>query len=225
MPTPPFTSLHRVDRTLTRIRARGPAEVASLALDRLRSWYRSDETLLLMVREAGPVELPETSLRFRPATRADAAAYARDIGTDSARTFVQRLQPGTRCFVVEDDRRFLHASWVTTDKAWTREIAAYLAPPEGDAYVYESFTRADARGRGVYPIALAGIVSQLAEEGTTRVWVGVDERNAPSRRAIAKANFEEGFRLPYSRRWGRLSVGPASGPLAAYAGSFLVRAT
>ena len=54
--------------------------------------------------------------------------------------------PTCMCFVVEDGDRFLHSSWVTTTGAWTREIRAYLCPPQGDAYVYESFTRADARG-------------------------------------------------------------------------------
>jgi RimJ/RimL family protein N-acetyltransferase len=117
----------------------------------------------------------------------------------------------------------LHSSWVTTTGAWTREIRAYLAPPSGDAYVYESFTRADARGRGIYPFALAGILTAMSEQGLSKVWVGVESDNAPSRRAIAKAGFEEAFTLGFERRLGRLTIDEPHGPLAEQARHFVRR--
>ncbi|MGI8773612.1 MAG: GNAT family N-acetyltransferase [Actinomycetota bacterium] len=193
-------------RALTRTRSRGPREVTELLTARLRENWSSRQRLFLYVREAGPLERPGEGLYFRQAGPEDGSRYARDIGTDSAARFASRLSEDVMCFVVEDGGRLLHASWVTTSAAWTREIRGYLSPPPGDAYVYESFTRADARGRGIYPFALAGIVSHLGRSGVRRVWVGVEESNAPSTRAIEKAGFVRSFELAYARNKGRFRM-------------------
>lgn len=173
---------------------------------RLRENWSSRQRLFLYVREAGPLERPGEGLHFRQARPEDGSRYARDIGTESATTFAARLDRDVMCFVVEDAARFLHSSWVTTSAAWTREIRGYLSPPPGDAYVYESFTRADARGRGIYPFALAGILGHLGSAGIGRVWVGVEETNTPSIRAIEKAGFARSFELAYSRDKGRFRL-------------------
>ena len=198
-------------------------EVCGLAVGRVKEAWGSEETLILNVRPAGALERPGAGLTFRAADRSDGPRYARDIGTDSSLSFRSRLGPDVHCYLVEAGGRLLHATWVTTTAAWTREIGRYLAPPPGDAYVYESFTRADARGRGIYPFALAGIVSHLGASGTARVWVGVESHNAPSRRAIAKGGFSEAFELTYRRRLGRLSIDPPSGPMADIGHAFLGR--
>lgn len=183
--------------------------MAGVARDRAREWFRSEEELIMLVRPAaGPV--PEfrhdPGLAFRAATRDDGPLYARTIGTDSEGTFRRRLTPTTQCFFVFGGDELLHASWVTTGAAWTREIAAYIVPPERDAYVYESFTRPEARGRGVYPFALRGICAWGAEAGVERVWVGVESGNAPSLKAIRKAGFEPAYEMRYGRRLGRLTL-------------------
>lgn len=182
--------------------------------ERLKEAVRSEETLILLVRTAAAVERERPGLSLRRAVAADGGRYARDVGTDSAATFKKRLSDDVFCFLVEEDDRILHSSWVTTSGAWAREIQSLLRPPEGDAYVYESFTRRDARGRGIYPFALAGIVTSLAESGVRRVWVGLESKNEPSRRAIAKAGFEEGFEVRFRRRLGKLTLDRPTGPLA-----------
>ncbi|MFN2588447.1 MAG: hypothetical protein ABR613_10080, partial [Actinomycetota bacterium] len=167
---------YRVLRGATRLAGRGPREVIGLALARAAEWFRSDEELVVLVRPARAAAPPlrhDHDLSFREAGPADGALYARAIGTDSAVTFRRRLTPTTHCFFVEAHGRLLHASWVTTGAAWTRELRAYLVPPRGDAYVYESFTRPEARGRGVYPFALAGICAWARDAGTRNVWVAV----------------------------------------------------
>jgi ribosomal protein S18 acetylase RimI-like enzyme len=149
----------------------------------------------------------------RVATAADGPIYERDIGTDSAATFTIRLTEQTRCFVVEaPGPKLVHATWVTTSAAWTRELGGYLVVPPGDAYVYESFTRPDARGRGIYPLALAEICRELAAEGIERVWVGVEEDNEPSIRAVTKTGFRESFRIRYRRKFGHLQIDPIRYP-------------
>jgi RimJ/RimL family protein N-acetyltransferase len=217
---PPSIPL-RVGRTLHRSAARGPGEVLRLAAQRLREAWHSENELILNVRRAVHVKSPAEGLTFREARPSDGARYARDIGTDTEKSFQARLAPDVRCFLAEDDERILHSSWVTTTGAWTREIRAYLRPPEGDAYVYESFTRADARGRGIYPFALAGILTALAEDGIANVWVGVEADNIASRKSIAKAGFEETFTLRFERRLGRLTVDEPRGPRAEQARHFV----
>jgi GNAT superfamily N-acetyltransferase len=201
--------IDRVRRTLARLRARGPGELAGVARGRVREWVRSDDELLMLVRPADaatPEIRHDPGLVLRRAGASDADLYARVIGTDSPATFRRRLTATTSCFLVEGGGELLHASWVTTGAAWTREIDAYVVPPSGDAYVYESFTRPEARGRGVYPFALSGMTAWARDEGLGRVWVAVEEGNAPSLKAIRKAGFEVAYTMRYGRRRGRLTL-------------------
>lgn len=198
----------RVARTAARVASRGVREVVRLAWARMREWWRSENELLMLVRAAGAATPPfrhDPGLVFRRADTADADLYARAIGTDSTATFRRRLTDTTHCFLVEADEGVLHSSWVTTSAAWTREIQAWVSPPPGDAYVYESFTAPAARGRGVYPFALAGICSWAAERGIVRVWVAVESGNAPSLKAITKAGFDRSYSVRYRRRLGRVT--------------------
>ncbi|HEX2295289.1 MAG TPA: GNAT family N-acetyltransferase [Actinomycetota bacterium] len=209
MPDRRPSPLDRVLRTAARLRRRGPAELAGVARDRLLAWVRSEDELIMLARRSqGPV--PEVrhdpGLALRVASAADGELYERAIGTESAATFRRRLTATTRCFFVEGGDGLLHASWVTTGAAWTREIDAYVVPPPGDAYVYESFTRPEARGRGVYPFALLGICEWAAGAGVTTVWVAVEAGNAPSLKAIRKAGFERVYEMRFGRRWGRLTL-------------------
>lgn len=147
-----------------------------------------------------------SELRFRALGPADAGEYAARVGTDSARSFRERLSETTTCYAVESDDGIVHASWVTTQCAWTREVRAYFCVAGANAYVYESFTHPAARGRGVYPFALRRICEDLASRGIDALWVAVESSNQPSLRAVAKAGFEESFRLSYRRRLGRLRI-------------------
>jgi GNAT superfamily N-acetyltransferase len=207
-----------LDKTFTRVRTRGPIEIGHLAYERLREAVASTDVLIIHVRAVTPadreIDIGAGDLEIRAATAADGELYARDIGTDSARTFAARLSESTRCFLVISEGVAIHATWVTTAAAWTRELKRYLRPPAGDAYIYESFTRADARGRGTYPLALAYIAKDAAERRIGRLWVAVEEDNPSSLRAVAKAGFEEAFRLPYGRKLGRVWVGEPEGPMA-----------
>jgi len=211
-------------KTLNRLRTRGISEIGALAGSRVKEWFSSGDTLVMFVGHAGAVDPQAVSeLTFREATLADAGRYARDIGTDSAASFRKRFSDRTRCFVVDDGTRLLHASWVTRAGAWTREVKAYLVPPPGDAYIYESFTRPDARGRGIYPMALNGLLAWGRNADVARLWVAVEEHNTASIRAVTKAGFVEAFRVPFARRVGRLQIGPPSGPRAHQAAAFLSR--
>jgi hypothetical protein len=200
-------------KVYARLRHRGVGEVASVARQRLRETIHSKETLIFFARRvAEDFKLArDPGLTFRGATASDANLYEQQIGTDSAATFAQRLGAGARCFFVFDGDTLLHSSWVTTGPAWTREIRRYFQPPPKDAYVYESFTRPEARGRGVYPFALNEICRHSATEDRKLVWVGAEESNAASKRAIEKAGFKEQFLVRYVRILGFLRVDEPEG--------------
>ncbi len=193
---------------------RGLGEAGEAVWGAVRGALGSEGRLLFLVRDAGGEFPARDGLTFREATQEDAALYARDIGTDSAATFRRRLSPWTQCFVVEDGSRFVHASWVTSARAWTSEIGAFIAPPVGDAYIYESFTRPETRGRGVYPFALNSICTELRRQRVARVWVGAEADNEPSLRAIDKGGFQEAFQLTFHRSRGVIRVEEPTGPLA-----------
>ena len=202
-----------------RARARGLSDIAHLTLDRLKENLASSESLIVFVRPAEGERRPVEGLILRRATAEDADRYASDIGTDSAGTFAGRLSDTTRCYVVVGSGgTFLHATWITTKAAWTRELRAYFRPPPGDAYVFESFTRSDARGKGAYPFALREICHELSTEGVARVWVAVEVDNIPSLKAVTKGGFEEAWRVTYRRRLGILRVDAPRGPGASVDG-------
>ena len=201
-------------RLIARSGTRGPGEVLALTSARVREFIRSHDELTFYVRpaEGGPEDVPEKwrDLRLETAGSQHAEAYGEQIGTDSPITFRRRLTPETRCFLVLRETKIVHSSWVTTRGSWVREVRRYFRPPAQDAYVYESFTRAEVRGRGVYPFALVHICKRLAAEGTHRVWVGVESSNQASQRAVAKAGFEPGFRVSYRRLMGLLKLDRAA---------------
>ena len=227
-PDGPPSLIESALKLATRLEHRGLREVALLAWGRGRELMSSSEKLTFLWVTPAPGSPEPDGLRVRRADPADGPRYAADIGTDSASTFRRRLSRTTSCFVAELNGRLVHASWVTTSGAWTRELQLYVVPPRGgddgggEAYVYESFTRAEARGKGAYPKVLRHIESWAAASGLTRLWVAVESSNSPSLRAIAKAGYSAGFELAFERRLGRLSRSDPEGPLAAVGRRMLV---
>jgi hypothetical protein len=196
---------------VARVRARGPLEPLTLALTRARESFASSDRLIILVRPAAgsSEEIGHVSadgLRFARATPADADEYARAIGTDSPVTFTERLTDTTWCYLVRARGTIVLSTWCTTSVAWTREIRAFLAPPPGDAYVFESLTRPEVRGQGVYPFALTAIAADLGRTGIARVWIAVEAGNRASLRAVAKAGFEPHSEIRFHRRWGVLTI-------------------
>ena len=215
-----------LSKTRARARTRGWGEVLSESIGKVRGAVRSEDELLFLERDAlwtgEIVRKANEPLRFVRATPEDADDYERFVGTDSARTFEARLSDETDCWLIRGRGMVLHASWTTSGAAWTREIQRLFVAPPKAAYIYESFTRPEARGLGLYPLALMSIGEALATEGIERLFVGVEADNAPSLRAITKAGFEPAFSLRYRRRFGRLTIDEADGPKAELADKVLL---
>ena len=225
MPTARPTFGDSLSKTINRARHRGPAEALGDLSERIRSRLGTQSGVLQILERPTDGTLQHLSdASFRKATASDAPAYARDIATDSPRTFRRRLSPETGCYLVESRGRILHASWVTSGSAWTAELDAFVTPPEGDAYIYESFTRPETRGRGIYPFALHNICADLGQSSVPRAWIAVEATNAPSVRAISKAGFELAFELRFRRERGKVQVEAAIGPRSGLADGFVTEA-
>jgi GNAT superfamily N-acetyltransferase len=166
----------------------------------------------VLVRPAGgsPSELP--ALSIREARDEDAGAYERDIGTDLAATVRRRLAtPGSSCWIAVRGNRIVHSSWVATRSAWMGEAGRFFVVPRGDAYIYESFTRPEMRGRGIYPAVLTTISSRLGARDIARLWIAAEATNHSSLRAIEKAGFARTFEIRVRTRAGRTEVTVPSG--------------
>lgn len=194
-------------KLVTRMRARGPGELVSLAAERLRETLHSERELVFFAVDTATVpRLEREDLTFRRAVEEDGASFAEEIGTDSPRTFAARLSEREECYLVLLSNRIVHSSWVTKDAAWTRELRAYVRPPAGGAYVYESFTAPAARGKSAYPYALSNIAADLVGDDVSYLWVAAEADNQPSLRAITKAGFAQRARVGYRRSLGKLAI-------------------
>lgn len=70
---------------------------------------------------------------------------------DTTRAAIEtRLARGDRCFVSWSGGEIVDACWTATGRVFVPYMSAFLDIPAGDIYSYDSFTRADLRGRGVY---------------------------------------------------------------------------
>lgn len=153
--------------------------------------------LLILARRTAPEPPDLGTLSVRRATLDDATRFARDIGTCDAVGFRARLSTTTRCYLAIEEERILHSSWCARGATWTEELQTYLAPPPDAAYVYESMTIPEARGRGIYPIVLRAISADLHGEGIGWMWIGVEETNEASVRAIRKAGFDDAYSIAF----------------------------
>lgn len=190
-------------------------EVGRSVAGSLKAFRRSQGVIRFLERPAEePDASPPKDVIVRQATPADAEAYARDIATDSPFTFVSRLGDGTACYLALDGDRLVHATWVTTRAAWIGELGRYFVPEPGSAYVYESFTSPDVRGRGIYPAVLRHIALATGDEGVRTLWIGVGSDNGSSIRAIEKAGFRPAFDVSFDIKWGRIDIPSVTGPRA-----------
>lgn len=200
MAGPPLSARDRLSQVSARARSRGPLEVLRWTTTSLRRALWSRTEIEFFARPGGGAHSHRDDIWLRPATPADAPRYAGDIGTDSERTFRDRLGRGQACYVVGDDERLVHSSWVTGRPVWMAEVRRYLHPPDGVVYIFESFTRPAARGRGIFTFAIEAISTDFPKR---EVWIASTADNLPSLQAIRKAGFGPRFRVLVHRKLGR----------------------
>jgi hypothetical protein len=155
-----------------------------LRLSETHVWYELDLT------SPRPRPVLETGLTLRKGGEDDVAVMRRmEIGEASARKW---LRAANDWWIVLDEDVPLFSCWIfRTQTPVVAAPAGQLKLPPGRICLEDSVTSAAARGRGIAPAAWALIADALAEEGQTQLITKVGVENAASRRAVAKAGFEE----------------------------------
>jgi GNAT superfamily N-acetyltransferase len=83
-----------------------------------------------------------------------------------------RLARGCRCFGVWREGELAGYGWLSTDAEWIGELELEIKPGAGEAYIWNCFTLAQHRRRGVLRALLAGIRAKAQSEEMKRVWIG-----------------------------------------------------
>jgi len=99
-----------------------------------------------------------------------------------------RLARGCRCFGVSRDGEFAGYGWLSTASEWIGELELEINPARGEAYIWNCFTLAPHRRRGVLRALLAGIRARAQADGIKRVWIG--SVAVPAERAFGPSGFK-----------------------------------
>jgi ubiquinone/menaquinone biosynthesis C-methylase UbiE/ribosomal protein S18 acetylase RimI-like enzyme len=127
-------------------------------------------------------------LELRQASMADLPRLLYPSRTATAESLAERFGRGHLCFVAidRDDGPAAHARWVSTDLAYIPELGCDVILAPGEAYMYDGFTRPDARGSGVDGAIRCQIFQSLREAGFRRVYSYVRSDNPVGVRAAGR---------------------------------------
>ena len=96
---------------------------------------------------------------------------------------------GDEEFLGESEGRRVYSMRVSTDATSIRRLVACATVASAPAFLYDCATAADARGKGIYPAALAHALRDLKARGARAAYIRVHRANTPSIRGIEKAGF------------------------------------
>lgn len=125
--------------------------------------------------------------RIAPFTRADLVAFE-GTGAKDLEATADRLAIGDRPWGLWEGEALVAYGWTSTRPTAFLDLFEVRPAPD-EAYFFDYFTHPDHRGRGCYPLLLAGIANVLAAEGMAGGWIAVAERNTASWRGVHKAGF------------------------------------
>jgi RimJ/RimL family protein N-acetyltransferase len=113
-------------------------------------------------------------------------AWALDV-----KVMTERFERGDRCYIARLRGRLVHYSWFQTSGWHPIEPAGVtvLVKPR-EAWTYHCYTNAEARGLGIYPLALSRILREAHGAGIQTVWIYTSHKNRPSQRGIERAGYE-----------------------------------
>ncbi len=142
--------------------------------------------------------------------RAESAELLTDAMGDEADRAAMRFRRGCRAFARVVDGAIVSYGWLSTGREWVGELAVYLEPAPGEAYVWNCFTLEAHRRRGHYRCVLEGIVSVARSEGLRRLWIG--SVDVPAEKADADAGFERVLRFDVKREGATRTLSASAAP-------------
>ena len=114
-----------------------------------------------------------------------------DLGEFNAQDGIDRLRRGDCCYIATLDGRLAHYSWVQHSGEHPITQAGKDVPVKpGEFWIYNCRTAAWARGKALYPSALARILGEYFAHGYSAAWIYTARRNRPSQRGITRAGFQ-----------------------------------
>lgn len=121
----------------------------------------------------------------------DRSAIARLAGAteQGPGDLMARVDRGERCFGSLRDGRVVAARWATYGAVEADYLRIGLRLPDGDAWIFDSWTDPRERGKGVASEASAALGAALAAEGTTRFVVIVMNGNRSGHAAVLRSGY------------------------------------
>ncbi|MCA1798549.1 MAG: class I SAM-dependent methyltransferase [Xanthomonadaceae bacterium] len=123
-----------------------------------------------------------------------------------AREIRRRFKRGDRCIVARNsDGRYLHSRWISTHPTLVPELDRCIVPGAGQVYMYDGYTRTEARGRGVDSAVRAYIFGTARGAGFREVVSYVRATNTVGLNAATKWQASTGrahyLRVRRARPW------------------------
>ena len=146
---------------------------------------------------------------------ADLAAVADAMGAegDLARG---RIERGCRCFAAWTAAGVAGYGWLSPGREWIGEVGLEIAPPAGEAYVWNCVTLPGWRRRGVFRALVHELCRTAAAEGLRRLWIASLEGTAEA--AVVDAAFQPVLHIDLDGVGARAVLAPDVGAAAADAG-------
>jgi SAM-dependent methyltransferase len=134
------------------------------------------------------------SMSIGPASSTEAGALMMDrSGEEIAREIDRRFSRGDRCLAVRAaDGTILHTRWLTANPTHIPEIDRYVVPRSGQLYMFDGYTRAEARRCGVDSAMRLFIFRLARDEGMRQVLSYVHSENPAGLKAAQKLQSEVG---------------------------------
>jgi GNAT superfamily N-acetyltransferase len=104
--------------------------------------------------------------------------------------------------------------WLSTKPEWIGELELEIKPGPGEAYIWNCFTLAHHRRRGVLRALLAGIRARAQSDGMKRIWIG--SVAIPAERAFGPSGFNPALDMRSTTiagfNWLQLRPAPGAAP-------------
>ena len=122
---------------------------------------------------------------------AEKVGLLREVGPFEVSDGLERLRRGDVCYTVSMDGRLAHFTWVQRS-GWhpIREAGVTVPVESGEFWLYNGWTAAWARGKGIYVATLKHIIDDHFDQGYRTAWGYTSQANVTSQKGIGRAGLE-----------------------------------
>jgi hypothetical protein len=128
-------------------------------------------------------------LSFSILGEAELGEYSNFCPDASSAEVKQRLAEGQNCFVLRSKGKIVHGAWAMTGGAYIKYLSCDFSLRQDVAYIYESFSLAEYRGRGLPLIRFGCMVPRLRAIGCRFVIAAILPENKAGMRPPLKAGY------------------------------------